>query len=177
MAPGLVDAISIRARRVAALAADGVEGDALAAVARALAARGANVQVVAPRPGTIAAADGSRCDMSLITTRSLAFDAVFVPGGERSVRDLKWDPRAWVFLTEACERGKAILAVGLGVRLFELDDAGTEEDDRLGVRAERGLVLARGGVCEAATRAFIAAIAGQGMARARRAPALAVALL
>jgi catalase len=168
---------SIRARRVAALAADGVDGDALAAVARALAARGANVQVVAPRPGPLAAADGSRVhvDMSLITTRSLPFDAVFVPGGERSVRDLKWDPRAWVFLTEACERGKAILAVGLGVNLFELDDA--PEDDRRGVRAERGLVLAREGVCEAATRAFIAAIAGEGVARARRVPELAVALL
>ena len=168
IAPVLREPASIRARRIAALASDGVDGGALLAVARALAARGATLQVVAPRPGALRAADGSEVfvDHSLITTRSLPFDAVFVPDGERSVRDLKWDPRAWVFLTEACEQGKAILAVGRAIELFDLD--GVRCRERPGVRAARTLVLARDGLSKNATQAFLEAIAGEGRARARR---------
>jgi len=173
IASALPETVSIRARRVAALAADGVDGEALQAVARALSARGATVQVVAPRPGALKAADGSEVfvDHTLITTRSLQFDAVFVPGGERSVRDLRWDPRAWVFLTEACEQGKAILALAQAIELFDIE--GVRCRERLGVRAARSLFFARDGRCKRATRDFIEAIAGEGRARARRSPVFA----
>jgi catalase len=165
---------SIRARRVAALAADGVDVRALAAGARALAARGATVQLVAPRPGVVKTASGGelRVDLSLITTRSLPFDAVFVPDGPRSVRDLRWDPRAWVFLTEACEQGKPFLAVGHGVELFD-----PAAGDRLAVCAADRVVLAPRGATPDATHAFIAAIATRSDARARRTPAVAVATI
>ena len=49
---------SIRARRIAVLASDGVEDDALAQVVRTLSARGATVQLIAPRPGHLRTASG-----------------------------------------------------------------------------------------------------------------------
>jgi len=165
---------SIRGRRIAALTSDGVDDDVLAALTRTLTARGANVQVVAPRPGSIRTEAGIELhvDHSLITTRAIEFDAVFVPNGEKSVRELRWDPRAWVFLTEACENRRAILAVGHGVELFD-----PNLDARLAVCADGRVVMAPQGVTLDATHDFIAAIAGQGAARARRSPASAVAAL
>ena len=160
----------IRGRRIAALASDGVDDDALATVVRTLGARGATVQLVAPRPGVIRTESGVelRVDLSLVTTRALQFDAVFVPNGERNVRELRWDPRAWVFLTEACENGRAILAVGHGVELFD-----PSVDDRLAVCAAERVVLAPEGVSSSATYAFIAAIADESAVRARQKPVLA----
>ena len=163
---------SIRARRIAALAADGVDDEALAAVSRTLSSRGATVQLVAPRPGCVRTSHGVelRVDHSLITARAAEFDAVFVPDGERSVRELRWDPRAWVFLTEACERGRAILALGLGAMLF---DAGP--DDRLAVAKGRHVTFAPAGTRFDATLAFIETLARESRERAQRLPALAAA--
>ena len=163
---------SIRARRIAVLAADGVDDDALAQVVRTLSSRGANAQLVAPRPGCLRTASGVelRVDLSLITTRSLAFDGVIVPDGERSVRDLRWDPRAWIFLTEACENGLPVLAAGNASILF---DEGI--DDRLAVCSDGHVLIAPLGISHAVLCAFVDAIAEAGVARARKAPALAVA--
>ena len=49
---------TIRTRKIAFLAADGVDGDALATVKKALLAEGAMVKIVAPRLGTITDANG-----------------------------------------------------------------------------------------------------------------------
>jgi len=165
---------SIRARRIAVLASDGVNDDALSQVVRTLSVRGATVQLVAPRPGDLRTASGVelRVDLSLITTRSLAFDAVVVPDGERSVRELRWDPRAWIFLTEARENDRPVLAAGHGCQLF----AG-ETDDRLPVRPDGHVILAPLGVTHAVLCSFINTIARASEARARRSPALAVATL
>ena len=165
---------SIRARRIALLASDGVDDGELAQLVRALSARGANVQLVAPRPGILKTASGVelRVDLSLINTRSRAFDAVIVPDGERSVRDLRWDPRAWIFLTEACENGQPVLAVGQAVDLF---DEGV--DDRLAVCCEGRVLVAPGGLTHAAVCSFIVAIAQASDARVRASKTLAVATL
>lgn len=165
---------SIRGRRVAALTSDGVDDDVLAALTRTLTSRGANVQLVAPRPGCIRSAAGVELhvDRSLITTRAVEFDAVFVPNGEKSVRELRWDPRAWVFLTEACENRRAILAVGHGVVLF---DSG--RDDRLAVCARGRVVMAPQGVTPDTTYDFVSAIAAGSGKRARHARAVAVSIV
>jgi putative intracellular protease/amidase len=163
---------SIRARRIAVLASDGVDDDALAQVVRTMSARGATTQLVAPRPGSLRTASGVelRVDLSLITTRSLAFDAVIVPDGERAMRELRWDPRAWIFLTEACQNMRPILAAGHACQLFESD-----LDDRLPVCPDGQVILAPLGVTHGVLCSFITTIAETSEARARRSPALAVA--
>jgi len=165
---------SIRGRRIAALTSDGVDDDVLATLTRTLTSRGANVQLVAPRPGCIRTEAGVELhvDRSLITTRAAEFDAVFVPNGEKSVRELRWDPRAWVFLTEACENRRAILAVGHGVELFD-----PEIDHRLAVCADGRVVMAPSGVTLDATYDFVSAIAAGSCARARQAAAVTISIL
>jgi hypothetical protein len=163
---------SIRARRIAVLASDGVDDDALAQVVRTMSARGATTQLVAPRPGSLRTASGVelRVDLSLVNTRSLMFDAVIVPDGERSARDLRWDPRAWIFLTEACENTRPILAAGSACQLFD-----SEVDDRLPVCPDGQVILSPLGVTHAVLCSFITTIAEASQARARQTPTLAIA--
>ena len=72
-----------KTRKVAILAADGVDAAALDAMKKALTAAGAMAKIVAPRGGTLSGTRGIKVpvDFSLLTVGSVLFDAVFVPGG------------------------------------------------------------------------------------------------
>ncbi len=155
---------SIRTRRVAVLVADGFDDAALFTMRRALEGGGAVVRVVAPRMGVIQGAGGSVvADASLLNTSSVLYDAVFIPGGERSARVLVADPRARGFVREAWDDCKAIAAVGEGVDLVQAakpDPApATAKSRKEEAPAADGVVLARGKSSAAVTRAFVDAIA------------------
>jgi catalase len=106
---------SIRTRRIAILAADGCDDAELQAVLQALGSEGAEAKLVAPRLGILKTANGIpvQIHMSLLTASSVLFDAVFVPGGERSVSALSADPAALEFIVEAYKHAKAIGATGV----------------------------------------------------------------
>ena len=57
-------------------------------------------------------------DHSLPTVGSVLFDAVFVPGGQRSVSALCADAHAVLFVKEAYKHGKAIAASDEGALLI-----------------------------------------------------------
>src|SRR5262245_40387003 len=99
---------SIKTRKVAFLAADGVEEIAFAKMQQALAAAGAQTTVVAPRLGSLKSAKGSNVhiDLSLLTANSVLFDAVYVPGGEGSIALLKGESKALNFVQEAYKHCK-----------------------------------------------------------------------
>ena len=103
---------TIQTRQVAILAADGVNGDALNTVKEALIAAGAVVDVVAPRQNYVLSEGDEQIpvDKSLLTTASVFYDAVYVPGGTNSVATLEADPDALHFLNEAFKHCKAIAA-------------------------------------------------------------------
>jgi catalase len=111
---------SAQSRKVAILAADGVDGAAVEAMKTALTAAGAMPKVVGPHGGTLNGARGTRIavDFSLLTVGSVLFDAVFVPGGEESVKTLAGDGMAVLFVTEAYKHCKALAATGAGVSLL-----------------------------------------------------------
>ena len=79
----------IQTRKIAILAADGVEGEAVQGMKTALAAVGAITKIVAPRSGILKTADGidMKIDFSLLTTGSVLFDALYIPGGGRGTLD------------------------------------------------------------------------------------------
>ncbi|SNC64199.1 catalase [Hymenobacter gelipurpurascens] len=112
---------SIATRQVAILAADGVDGAAIASLKKALEAAGAKAKLVAPRLGQLRPANGDTLtiDFSLQTTASVMFDAVFVPGGEKSVQTLRQQPDAVHFINEAYKHCKPIAASGAGVELLK----------------------------------------------------------
>ena len=117
---------SIKTRKVALLAADGVDDTAVAKMQQALAAAGAQTKVVAPRLGSLKGVNGSQVhiDFSLLTANSVLFDAVYVPGGEQSIERLKGEGKALLFVREAYKHCKAVAATGAGMALLRASSLG-----------------------------------------------------
>ena len=109
-----------KSRKVAILAADGVDATAVETMKQALTAAGAVTKVVAPHGGTLSGTRGSdiTVDFSLLTVGSVLFDGVFVPGGAQSVKTLKADAMAVLFVNEAYKHCKALAGTGEGVTLL-----------------------------------------------------------
>ncbi|WP_018611635.1 catalase [Segetibacter koreensis] len=111
---------SIRTRKIAFLVADGVDEASLTTVKQALLAEGAMVEVIAPR-GVLVSANKKdiKVDKTLLTTASVLYDAVFVPGGATSVAALLEEGDAVHFLNEAYKHCKAISAFNDARKLLE----------------------------------------------------------
>jgi catalase len=107
-------------RKIALLVADGVDGGQVAAAVAALRELGTLPEVLAPRDGSVTAADGTAIQVTraLPTVDSVLYDAVLVPGGAESVRTLSGDGQAVYFVTEAYKHYKAIGALGEGGELL-----------------------------------------------------------
>ncbi|RYY70241.1 MAG: catalase HPII, partial [Chitinophagaceae bacterium] len=106
--------ISIQTRKVAILACDDVRGGEIMAVRRAVENAGGFCEVIAPRLGYLECSDDHEpiaIDKSLLTTASVFYDAVYVPGGGNHVASLAADADAIHFLNEAFKHCKPIAAV------------------------------------------------------------------
>ena len=119
---------SVKTRKVAILAADGVDEATVASLQRTLTAAGAVPKIVAPRGGTLKGAGGGdvAVDWSLLTVGSVLFDAVFVPGGAKSTEALGADGAAVLFVREAYKHCKAVGGNGTGLAMLRaagIDDA------------------------------------------------------
>jgi catalase len=101
---------SIRTRKIAILAADGVDEKSLSFVQEALLAEGAIVEIIAPRLGTIVTENDVQIPVkkSFLTAASVFYDAVYVPAGINSVATLAAEANAVHFLNEAFKHCKAI---------------------------------------------------------------------
>ena len=151
----------ITTRKVAFLAADGVDATAVTAMKSALTDAGAIVHILAPHLGTLKATGGTvNVDHRLVTMPSVAYDAVFVPGGAASITALEADGDAVHFVAEAFKHAKAIAAVGEGEDL--LREAGVRADDS-GIGDATSGVIVGSGDAQTIAASFIEAI---GMHRA-----------
>lgn len=112
---------SIKTRKIAILAADGVNAKSLSTVKQALEAAGAIVEVIAPKQGHIIAENDEQimADQSFLTAASVLFDAVYVPGGTNSVASLEAEADAIHFLNEAFKHCKAIAADQQAMQVIE----------------------------------------------------------
>jgi catalase len=112
---------TIVSRKVAILAADGVDEESLVTVKSTLEAAGAIVEVIAPRLGFIIAENDTKIpvDQSFLTAASVLFDAVYVPGGLNSVASVEADADAVHFLNEAFKHCKAIAAHEQATQVLE----------------------------------------------------------
>jgi catalase len=140
---------TVKTRKVAILAADGVKTAEVQMITRALSAVEAVPKIVAPHGGTLTMTNGKLAvDATLLTVGSVLFDAVFVPGGSRSTETLAADSAAVLFVREAYKHCKAIAASGTGPALLEAAGIDT-----------RDVVTRREGVNTGMAGAFIQAIA------------------
>jgi len=155
----------VQTRKVAILAADGVDGAALTAMQRALKAAGAQSKIIAPRLGKLSTAQGQEVtvDWSFLTAGSVLFDAVFMPGGEKSATTLAAEPRAVEFVGEAYKHCKTIGAIGDGVTLLEAAGigAGKAQSGQKERRSDgsAGIVVGKGSDTNGVAAEFIRAVA------------------
>jgi catalase len=107
-------------RRVAVLAAPGVEIGALKIIQQALAEHQVSLKVVAAHLGVVSTSSGQQLpvDHCLLTASSVLFDAVLVPGGATHAQALAANGRAVHFVLEAYRHCKPICVIGDGVELL-----------------------------------------------------------
>jgi len=112
---------SIKTRKIAFLAADGVDELSLTTVKDALTAAGAVVEIIAPRLNYIISESDTQIpvDHSFLTAASVFYDAVYVPGGINSVATIEADADAVHFLNEAFKHCKAIAADAGAMQVLE----------------------------------------------------------
>lgn len=156
---------TIRSRRIAMLVADGFDYDELMRVRNKLHQAGAHTRVVSKVLGSVRSSSGKtiEADKNHVTTGSIMFDAVYVPGGRESVEALKEQGDAVHFINEAFKHCKVVAASGEGVDLLEASQVrGIRLAERNARRAvtDQGVVTVRnGGAANSFVRDFIQAIA------------------
>ncbi len=103
---------TIKSRKIAVLAADGVDTKSFQAVADAIRAAGGIVHVIAPKLGEVTGTDNKKIPVeeSFLTGASVLYDAIYIPGGKDSVATLQSNADAVHFLNEAFKHCKAIAA-------------------------------------------------------------------
>lgn len=143
----------VATRKVAILVAEGVDGQAVSAVAQALIKAGVVVRLVGQRIGPLQAEDGSAldADASLDNHPSGLFDGAVVPGGDAAAKRLQADGRALEFLRDAFRHGKTLLGLGQGAQVFGAAGIAPDEGDA-------GLLMGGGAPAKSAA-AFIEALA------------------
>ncbi|SDD38771.1 catalase [Glycomyces harbinensis] len=156
---------TVATRKVAVLAAEGVDGTGLTSLVADLHRRGAVAEVLGLTDGMIASATGEdvQADRALPTMASVLYDAVAVPCGPDSVAALSRDGRAVHFVAEAYKHGKAVAAFGAGLGLLRAARIEAECADGVEPVDDHGVVTtaANGGdLPEAFLDAFAGAIAG-----------------
>nr|WP_229209130.1 catalase [Dyadobacter sediminis] len=112
---------SIKTRKIAFLAADGVNEKSLNAVKSALTDAGAVVEIIAPHQGFIISENDTQIavDYSFLNAASVLYDAVYVPGGTNSVASIEAEADAVHFLNEAFRHCKPIAADSSAMQVIE----------------------------------------------------------
>jgi catalase len=151
---------SLATRKVAVLVADGYDASDLAAVRKELEAGGAQVKLVAPHLGTVASSgDAVEADFSFLTSNSVLFDALFIPGGRKSVDALKRQIDVADFVKDTWRHCKAIGASGEGSELLVGLPGGVAVGKTKGVTNEHGVVVSAGKADATFAKAFVDALA------------------
>ncbi|WP_296949422.1 catalase [uncultured Massilia sp.] len=160
----------IRTRRVAILAADGVDADAARRLYGALLQGGAQPRIVGRRLGVLQAAPGAPLDVEVTfeTTPSVLYDAAVVPPGDASAAALARDGAVLDFLREQYRHDKPLLALGAGRGVVE---AAGIAPSLPGGEPDPGVILAEAAQLAAAFAAF-ATVLGQHRVYAREAAAM-----
>ncbi len=109
---------SLVGKTVAILVANGFDELDMTEPQRALLAAGARPQVVSPEPGLVNGWLGKAwghyfpIDAALATALAADFDALLIPGGERSVEKLAGNPHTRRMIKGFLDGGKPVAAIG-----------------------------------------------------------------
>ncbi|RZJ66298.1 MAG: catalase [Flavobacterium sp.] len=129
---------TIASRKVAILCADGTNEESVAAVKLALLKADAKGCIIAPHMGFITTDQGGQVpvDFSFLTSSSVLFDAIYIPGGSGLV-ELAENGDVMEFIEDAYKHCKVIAAESEGVELI----AGTKFASKNENADDTGLLL------------------------------------
>jgi catalase len=122
---------TIKSRKIAAIIADGFDLRHVEAMKKILNTQGAHLKIVAPRLGAILSFNEKtlEAEYSLLTAASVLFDAVYIPGGAKSIETLLANGDAIHFVAEAFKHCKAIAGTAEGAAFIsEVMEIGEGED-------------------------------------------------
>ena len=119
----------IATRQIAFLVGDGFEMKSYDKMKKALEKENAVVKLIAPNGGKVMCDKNMEheVDASIMTTESVLFDAVFIPGGKKSIEALSKDSKFSKFVKEAYKHCKAIAVHNEGKEF--LDNLGLADYD------------------------------------------------
>lgn len=146
---------TIESRKVAIVCADGVDEQAVLDIKEALIKQGAKGCVVAPYNGVVKGDAGGELavDFTFLTTSSVVFDAVYIPGGF-DLNELSEDSDVMDFLNDAFRHCKIIGAQAGGIDLLSATGFASKIDNE-----DEGIVIDRDGNNNAFAANFITAMA------------------
>ena len=145
---------TIKTRQIAILASDGVDEISLNNLKKAVESEGAQVKLIAPGLGFIKGNKGLsfKVDQSFLHTASVLFDAVYIPGGAKSVQALVNEPDALHFINEMYKHCKVIASEGEGIELIKASYVGKKLAEKKDADALAGVLT------EASPKKFIQAV-------------------
>lgn len=110
-----------RTRKIAILVENGFNHDEVTQVMAALQSSGVHMEIVSKYGGMLSGADGQQLEVNknYVSTGSVMYDALYVPGGRQSVDTLLGQGEALHFVNETFKHAKAIAASNEGVELLE----------------------------------------------------------
>jgi len=122
---------SIETRKIAVLAADGFNMKDYDSMKNSLESEGANTVLIAPHGGTVNCDQGMKHDVdeAISTTESVLYDAVYIPGGSKSINQLLKDSKFLKFVNEAFKHCKAIAADNEGEKFIDHTFIEKHKDD------------------------------------------------
>ena len=105
---------SIATRQIAVLVADGFSMSQFETVKDALEKEGAMIKLIAPHGGTVTCDEDMehQVDAAIMTTESVLFDAIYIPGGKSSIDGLSAQSKFTKFVNESYKHCKAIAVSG-----------------------------------------------------------------
>jgi catalase len=150
-----------KGRKVAILAAEGVDGAQVAAFKQALKESQVEAEIVSKFGGMIKTVEGQELmvDKTFLTGASVMFDAIYVPGGDASIKTLKMTGEALHFINEAFKHCKPIAATQEGVELLQASDLKGVSLDGASTANDQGVIAAREQDASKVAQAFVKAIA------------------
>jgi len=112
---------TVATRQIAVLAADGFSMKDYKVIKNSLEKEGAMLKIIAPHGGTITCDEKMehKVDAAIMTTESVLYDAIYIPGGKKSIDALKSEAKYIKFINEALKHCKAIAADNEGEQLLD----------------------------------------------------------
>jgi catalase len=154
----------VKTRKVAVLAMDGFSGKDFCVTKAALEAQGAKVEIVSQYLGTIKDEAGKETpvDRHFISASSVLYDAIYVPGGQKSIDSLEKQGYVINFINQAFKHCKAIGATSEAIKLLSktnIENINFDDLKTKGTVSDKGVVTSQLGSTSEFNEAFIAAIA------------------